>query len=350
MKFSILLTIFLVSQVYEISNSIKINCDFHTGRLPVTGIIYECQAVNIPTSSGMAVTNIAGTHESEKNNNDVTSVYISGNKILPFIPRYFSNFFPSVKAILIYNTAIEALFGDEFDEFPQLEYLEFWSSNLKSISSKLFKKKQKMVYIGFNFNMIEKVGYDLFTPLNVTHLQYLYLQNNFCINKSVTDKNTTSIISLINEIREKCPFDDEFPTTTTNKNFFCTDESIEELVCNLKSSMIKVQENLTTQKEEVNEILKKSNITNEILIQTIRNLNNAHGKIETVENDLIQNREIFKNKLNKIQTQIQIKNQKIEEIQSELDASKKELDDIKSKMQWMEEELLRITTQPCVCK
>ncbi|KAG5679141.1 hypothetical protein PVAND_008733 [Polypedilum vanderplanki] len=316
MKFPILFAIFLIFQGIEISNSFTINCDYWIYSLPIIGSVYECYTTNIPTSSGITVTNVTGTHLDGKNNNDVTSVQINGNWILSFVPRNFSNFFPNIKAILIYYTTIETLFGDEFDEFPQLEFLAFYYFNLTTISSKLFEKTPKMVYVDFGYNMIERVGHDLFTPLNVTQLQSVYFHNNRCINRYVQNGNTTAIISLINELREKCPFNDEFPstttttslTTTTIKNLFCTNESIEDFVCDLKDSMIEVQQNLVTKDE----------------------------KIEGLENKLLE-----------LQAQIQIKDQKIEEIQSE---SREKFENVESRMQWLEEELLRLTTHPCACK
>ncbi|KAG5679132.1 hypothetical protein PVAND_008724 [Polypedilum vanderplanki] len=305
MKFPILFAIFLISQGIKISNSFTINCDYRTNSLLVIGSVYLCETTNIPTSSGITVTNVTGTHLDGKNNNDVTCVGILGNWTLSFVPRNFSNFFPNIKAILIVYTTIETLFGDEFDEFPQLEYFAFYYSNLTTISSKLFEKTPKMVCVFFGYNMIERVGHDLFTPLNVTQLQRIYFDNNRCINRYVENGNTTAIISLINELREKCPFDDEFPstttttslTTTTNENLFCTNKSIEDFVCDLKDSMIEVQENLMTKDEKIEELEKK---------------------------------------LLELQVQIQIKDQKIENIES--------------RMQWLEEEMLRLTTHPCACK
>ncbi|KAG5679121.1 hypothetical protein PVAND_008713 [Polypedilum vanderplanki] len=291
MKFSILFAIFLIFQGIEISNSFTINCNYRTNSLPIIGSVYECYTTNIPTSSGITVTNVNGTHLSGKNNNDVISVWISGNWTLPFVPRNFNIFFPNVKAIRISSTTIETLFGDEFDEFPQLEVLELYQSNLTTISSKLFEKTPKMVYVYFGENMIERVGHDLFTPLNVTQLQRVYFYNNRCIHRSVT--NTTAIISLINELREKCPFDDEFSSTSTTTSLTTT----EDFVCDLKDSMNEIQENLMKKDE----------------------------KIEELENKLLE-----------LQAQIQIKDQKIE--------------NVVSKMKWLKEEMLRLTTHPCACK
>ncbi|KAG5679129.1 hypothetical protein PVAND_008721 [Polypedilum vanderplanki] len=309
MKFTILFAIFLIFQGNKISNSFTINCDYRTRSLLVIGSVYSCDTTNIPSSSGITVTNVNGTHLSGKNNNDVTCVYINGKRTLLFVPRNFSNFFPNIKAILIWNTTIETLFGDEFDEFPKLEYFDFYYSNLTTISSKLFEKTPKMVCVWFGSNMIERVGHDLFTPLNVTQLKIVSFHNNRCINRYVNNGNTTAIISLINELREKCPFDDEFPstttttslTTTTIKNLFCTNQSIEDLVCDLKDSMIEVQENLMTKDEKIDEIREDMNQSNKI----------------------------------------------IEEIQSE---SREKIENIESRMQWLEEELLRLTTHPCACK
>ncbi|KAG5681146.1 hypothetical protein PVAND_010606 [Polypedilum vanderplanki] len=210
MKLLILFLIFLISQTFEITNSLTINCFYGTKTIKVLGSVYSCHTSKISTSSGIEVTNVIGTHLSGKNNNDVTAVFIESNYTLPFVPRNFSKFFPNIKAFSINYAAIETLFGDEINEFSQLEYIDFWQIKLKTISSKLFEKTPKIIFVYFGGSLIERVGYDLFTPLNVTQLQYVSFDHNRCINRWIDDGNTTAIISLINELREKCPFDDEF--------------------------------------------------------------------------------------------------------------------------------------------
>ncbi|KAG5666583.1 hypothetical protein PVAND_014601 [Polypedilum vanderplanki] len=93
--------------------------------------------------------------------------------------------------------------------------------------------------------MIERVGHNLFTPQNVSQLQYIEFTFNQCIDRGVTN-NTSAIIQLIGELKVKCPFNNEesiTATTTsttltttlpesTTENLFCFDGEIENLFVN----------------------------------------------------------------------------------------------------------------------
>ncbi|KAG5668374.1 hypothetical protein PVAND_016315 [Polypedilum vanderplanki] len=158
------------------------------------------------------VTEVTGRHQSSNTNDDVKTIKIETTRTFSFFPQGLGNFFPNVIAINIRNTNIEILTGEELDEFPQLRSFVFVGSNLTTISSKLFEKTPNIEFISFSGNKLEKIGRDLFKPINVTQLKELYFNNNFCINRH--ENVEIFIKELINELKEKCPFDDEFTTTT----------------------------------------------------------------------------------------------------------------------------------------
>ncbi|KAG5668285.1 hypothetical protein PVAND_016232 [Polypedilum vanderplanki] len=210
MKFFKFFTIFFVFSILPSLEAFEINCQFQSFILGSYGSIYQCISTNIPTLSEMMVTNITGTHYNDNTNVDVEALAIYGNYTLTFFPRGVSNFFINIKMIEVKNTAIDALFGDEFDEFPKLQFLKFYQTNLTTISSTLFDKTPKMISIRFQYNMIEKVGYDLFTPLNITQIKEINFEYNKCIN--AYSGNALSVLGMFYEIREKCPYNDEFST------------------------------------------------------------------------------------------------------------------------------------------
>ncbi|KAG5668286.1 hypothetical protein PVAND_016233 [Polypedilum vanderplanki] len=213
MKFSILFLIFLTFKIFGALNCFTIKCNFFIDFLIAIGDVYRCRASEFPTTSGVTVTNITGDHLGSRNNIHVHGIYINNDRTLTFVPRNFSKFFPNIKAITFYFTAIERLFGDEFDEFPELLWLQFFGTRLTTISSKLFYKTPKIVFISFNVNIIEKVGHDLFKPLNITQLQTVSFNGNPCIHEAGSD-NQTAIILVIEELQKRCRFDDENILTT----------------------------------------------------------------------------------------------------------------------------------------
>ncbi|KAG5668289.1 hypothetical protein PVAND_016236 [Polypedilum vanderplanki] len=345
MKFLALFTIF---QIFMTSNSLTINCFFESITFYVIDTVYECSTTNIFEQSSIYVTNINGTHMDRKNNSDVTSVRISGNWILPFVPRNFSNFFSNIKSMIIHYTAIEILFGDEIDEFPELEYFDFQFFYLTTISSRLFEKTPNVIGIWFSYAMIEKVGQDLFTPLDVTKLKWIGFNDNACINQQISNGTQADIILIIDVIRQKCPYVDEFLTTTeqtfttilstianttiqpstitttnslattTSQNLFCTDESIEDFICNLKTKFNQIQTNLTIKDDEIDSTL---NTLRENLAETNKKLNERLTKsIEKIE--------ALDTKLKKLNEELELKDEKIESIKSEFEKRLLILEDI----------------------
>ncbi|KAG5670232.1 hypothetical protein PVAND_000509 [Polypedilum vanderplanki] len=249
MKFKIWFTILLSLQIFDFSKSFTVNCNFRMQSLTVIGSVYECLTTNIPLTSGEVITNVTGTHLSGMSSSNVTAVYIQGNYTLTFFPRNFSNFFPNIKAMTVYYTAIETLYGDEFDEFPLFEYIWWNLSPLSTISSRLFENNPKMVQIDFDRNQLERVGYNLFTQFNVTQLRRLCFHTNPCIN-SATATTQANIINVISTLRQNCTY--EAPITTTIRPpLTCSDDTIENFVCDLKDSMTEVQDDLLIKDDEI---------------------------------------------------------------------------------------------------
>ncbi|KAG5668287.1 hypothetical protein PVAND_016234 [Polypedilum vanderplanki] len=244
--------IFIIFQLFLISNSFTVNCNYGYWDIVQINTLYQCETTNILTTSGEFVTNVTGTHLNGKNYNDIEAIKIDGKYSLSFVPRGLKNFFPKIRVIHIFFASIGTLFGDEFDEFPNLEYLALTSCGLTTISSKLFENTPKIAFVTFNNNQLKRIGFDLFTPLNVRQLREVNFAYVGCISRSVYTEN---VISLINDLRQKCPYDDEFPpTTTTIKNILCPDKNIEEFVCDLKNLMIELQDDLTAKNERINKI------------------------------------------------------------------------------------------------
>ncbi|KAG5684837.1 hypothetical protein PVAND_014048 [Polypedilum vanderplanki] len=303
MKFSIFFTILLSLQTFDLFESFTINCTFRTTSLDVIGSVYQCYTSSIPRTSGEIITNVTGTHLSGMSNINVTGVYIEGNRTLQFFPRNFSNFFPNLKAIDIYRTTIETLFGNEFDEFPLFEYIWWNTSPLSTISSRLFEKTPKMVQIDFHGNQLQRVGYDLFTPFNVTQLRRLCFHTNPCITSDIATSQA-NIINVINILRQNCTYHDPITTsttqlpitsttqspittttqpsttTTTQKPLTCSNATIENLVCDLKDSMTEVQDDLLTKDDEINKL--KTD-----LAEVKNQLDQTNNKLDNTQNEVI---------------------------------------------------------------
>ncbi|KAG5666631.1 hypothetical protein PVAND_014647 [Polypedilum vanderplanki] len=164
--------------------------------------------------------------------------------------------------------------------------------------------------------MIERVGHNLFTPLNASQLQYIGFFNNRCISKSARNQ-TSEIMQLIEEVQTKCPFDDEEPITTTlsiilpestTENLFYFKGEIENFVCELK--------------DESSELKLES-------INTKNQLQDANLKIQNLENE----NESLKQEM----------------IEKEINFDKFS-EDLEKELQEIRNEILGITARPCTCK
>jgi hypothetical protein len=197
-------------------DSFTIHCRFGTEALLAVGTVYVCATEHLPAApSDITITAVTGTHQAGKTDADVTSFHINGTNTLAFVPRT-STVFPNLVVYRILFAAIDTLHGDEFNDMPQLQYLEFLISNLTTISSRLFEATPGMAVVAFAGSPLKRVGHDLFTPLNTTQLRYVGFLNNHCIQQSSFDP--TAIAGIIEDLRVLCPFDDKEVATRKEKN------------------------------------------------------------------------------------------------------------------------------------
>jgi hypothetical protein len=104
---------------------------------------------------------------------------------------------------------ISTLNGDELDEYINLQFYTQNYSNLTRIPGNFFKLTLNMKFISFAVNKIENVGVNLFK--NLKNLKEIYFGLNNCINENA--EKSWKVQRLIEEIRQKCP-DNEQETTT----------------------------------------------------------------------------------------------------------------------------------------
>ncbi|KAG5666531.1 hypothetical protein PVAND_014551 [Polypedilum vanderplanki] len=212
---SLLFAFFFILHLINLTSSFGVICNFGSLTFTNIGNVYTCQTtIDLSDSSDILVSSVDGVHQNSLTNNDVKVVYISGNGNLPFFPRNFTQFFPNLIGYALASSTIDTLFGDELDEYgQQLVWFAIINSNLTTISSNLFSKTPNVASIYLYNDQVRKVGRELFTYLNVTQIKLVNFVNNFCISRLVT--NQDGILSLINDLRTLCRYNDEnLPLTT----------------------------------------------------------------------------------------------------------------------------------------
>ncbi|KAG5679956.1 hypothetical protein PVAND_009491 [Polypedilum vanderplanki] len=222
MKFFVFLAFLIFLNVAE---PFALDCDFFETWFD-TNLIYGCWSTILRTPSTNTVTSITGVHVIGKSNCDVTYLDIRGNFELPFFPKGIASFFPNVVHLLIGESMIPALYGDELNNFPHLERFLFAANRpLTTIPSRLFEKTPKVTSITIYFTNLQRVGHNLFKPLNISQLQYLILDDNLCVNRRASTQ--TEIRQLIGDLQELCPYPDEnLQLQITSDSIVCRDEKI----------------------------------------------------------------------------------------------------------------------------
>jgi hypothetical protein len=342
--------LFALLAIIGTTTGFTINCTFITQSMVGVGQVYVCHSVILENPSNHTITGITGTHLSGKNNDDVTMLSITGSGLSSFL-RGATNFFPNIKVVTIIHTIIETLEGDEFDEFGQnLQWLQIMYSNLTTIPSRLLRTNTNLSYLDFDANKIVRVGRDLFTPLDVTKLRTVDFNRNRCIARVANSQ--TAILALIDELKVSCPFDGEVeptttakpteattmvatttteptevtttvatttvtttPITTTTRYPTCFDGNVEDFVCKLRENIDEVQLDMAKTRDE-------QQLTNDEM----------RDDLQLVRNDLTSTKAT------------------VDELQEELAAKDQRLDEQEGRLKWLEDEVLRMTTNPCACK
>jgi hypothetical protein len=361
------LAILVIFCAFQAGTAFTIDCVYGMVNYAVVGSSYRCVTTNVPASSNQTVTGVTGTHTSGRNNSHVNGIKIFGNHTLSFIPRGIKNFFPNINVLDMAYMAFETLHGDELDEIaPQLRIFFCYNGSLTSISSRFFESTQKLLSIGFSHNEIERVGRNLFTPVNVTQLTYLHFRDNPCVNRGAD--NSTTIVALINDLKVLCPYDETLTTTTTTTTTTattttttapttittttssvpaCFDGSIEDFVCDLDEKVGVVQSDLAYTRDELESKLDE---TNQKLEETASELASIKVTVGELQDELAAKDQKIENIQNELDQRSERFEDEMKAVKEKLDEKDQRLNDQEGRLKWLEDELLRITTNPCACK
>lgn len=110
------------------------------------------------------------------------------------------DYFPELTAISMYLCGIEYISADTLRHYPDLTVLEITGNRLKELPGNLFTYANKLHYIEFAGNQIEKVGLDILEPLMKTLKQGVFLKNT-CIDFQAHGKKE---IKELTERLKKC--------------------------------------------------------------------------------------------------------------------------------------------------
>jgi hypothetical protein len=184
------------------------DCQFGNYGFYLVGNFYSCNSNTTGTGSTLE---IRGKHGFGKNNFDVEGLLIHDqpfNEILKGL--LLETYFPNLKTITISRSNLSSISSNDL-QYPKLLYFKVYTNKLTTIDGNLFENNPNLVYIDFDENQIQHVGYDLLTGLN--DLKEIDFRNNPCINKRA--RNQTEIQELNRQLPLSCSSLVTDSTTTT---------------------------------------------------------------------------------------------------------------------------------------
>jgi Leucine-rich repeat (LRR) protein len=117
-------------------------------------------------------------HVFGKSDEDVEALFFTFCEF-SYVPQGFSNFFPNLKLLSIFDTKIKGICRNDLKEYKKLQYLFMMKTDIKHIPVDLFADNPGLIRISFNGSQIKTIEPNAFDQLQ--HLKLLDLRDNPCI-------------------------------------------------------------------------------------------------------------------------------------------------------------------------
>lgn len=180
-------------------SAVEFDCRFGIAEI-VGEMFYTC----FPEVTNDGESNLLETVESEhqpgKSNDDVECLAVL-MQVLTFFPGNIDGFFRNLKILEFFNTNLLSISSEDLEPFPSLFVFAASSNKLTSIDGNLFKHNPKLKFISLACNQIQEVGFDLLKDLK--DLKEFLFKNNPCID--VNSYGRTEILNLNEKLKILCP-------------------------------------------------------------------------------------------------------------------------------------------------
>lgn len=172
---------------------------------------------------------VTGVHLSGKSNADVKGFHvISNHGQFNRILKGIEHFFPNLIGFSWQQGNLSAISTDDFSVFPALQEIQFYNNRLVSLDGDLFRNTPKLIFIRFDYNHLEHVGFGLLDGLN--NLTYAYFNGNPCIDMRATTPDAIQDLKL--KLIDQCqPFVTTESSTTVTSTTTTISTTIDPQVC-----------------------------------------------------------------------------------------------------------------------
>jgi hypothetical protein len=272
----------LIIAIPQISNSIKISCDFHISRrYHVLSEVYECRVENSLTvhSPNQRIEAVSGMHFVNMSNDDVTGVRVS-EKSVHFLPRGLEEFFANLELIYVGKSELREIHAGDLRPFSKLRNLDLGYNRLEIIERNLFEHNERLEVVVLRGNPLKHVHPTVFD--NILRLKYLTVSG--CVDERVKD-NRNGVLLLVEKMKDRC-FDRKIAVDEI--------ERLSEESDGLKINLTTIRDNLKVF-EEISRLTLAN--TKQKLKNSEANLENLQLEAENTKNHAAKSSKILRDRI-----------------------------------------------------
>ncbi|XP_070507833.1 uncharacterized protein MCAP_0864-like [Chironomus tepperi] len=384
-----LISLLLIFFVFNNVNAVDIQCEFRNDDFDAFINQYTCVVqVNLMiTAKNTAINLVRGSHNSGKNNNDITGLSIR-DKRMQYMPANLADKFKNLIAMRIRNGKLKEVSQSDFKSFPKLRYLNLDANDLEVLDDDLFEFNPLLEVIWFEGNKIKAIGQSTFA--NLKNLRDLDMNGNICYSKRMSSKYDMSTNMAV--MKQKCYNSDaelsklkiKYREIITNNTKLTLDvdelkseinekdmeiekltssihnltELIANSAANVRESEIKIDQlkgQLAEKQTQLNLIksqLEQSNFKNREIVDQMTKL---EEKYKTMTIQTSENENTFKEQIDKFQLELDEKELRLQDLVEKFNNSQhlsiktqqtlKELQDQLSNQKQIERQLRQNTTK-----
>lgn len=229
-------TLLAVTVLAALANGVIFNCNFTLESRVVLGEVYHCRPT-VSNTGTKTLQNVTGNHLGARNNSDVKYLYVY-NQNLNYVPANINHFFPNLTGLEWYNSNLLSVTSEDLRPFPQLIIFSSFINKLVEIDGDLFEFTPNLRWISFYNNLLEHIGNDLLT--NLTVLEQVGFQLNPCI--GIYASTTPAIQDLNRQLPISCPpriiSTTTFPATTSTTSLPTLSSTLSSSTSTLSTSTL----------------------------------------------------------------------------------------------------------------
>lgn len=188
--------IFLAS-TFETIISLGVNCRYDLSDFWSFDESYRCYVLSIDTPENAVITNLTGTHMTNKANHHEIFFHCATENLL-FFPIGLEKIYKNLIGFHIINCEITEIKQSDLKMYTKLKYLAIRGNKIEYLEDDIFKYNVNLEVIDFENNDIIRIGLQVFKHLK--YLRSLDLSGN-PFNKIMAENNSIEVQKIIIKVK-----------------------------------------------------------------------------------------------------------------------------------------------------